>query len=61
MRGKQNKTDVWDWKREGVAEENRATHTYRNDGTVSASSICLSDLSPNTLEYSLSYISLLQL
>ena len=27
MRGKQNKTDVWDWKREGVAGENRGLRT----------------------------------
>ena len=36
----------------------RAKHPYRDDGTVSASSICLSELSQHTLKYSLSYISL---
>ena len=63
---------MWDWKREGVAGEsrgvhthteksageNKAKHTCRDDGTVSASSICLSELSQHTLKYSLSYISL---
>ena len=25
---KQNKTDVWDWKRDGIAGESRGVHTH---------------------------------